>query len=246
MKSFIFHFFLLLFSFNLSLCNEIKAFEEWFLSNNGKISSISIDSFPKMGKGILTKQIIKKEQQVLFIPQNLIISSKLIRNLTNSLYQKLSSSFIKDNELIISFLLLEKSLNKKSFWFPYFEVLPKYIPNLSQFDKEELKLLQSSTFSMEIIDTWKVTVTNYNQFLEKVKSYWPSNIKSITLQEYMWASSIIDSRGFRFHGEIKLVPYSDMFNYSPHPDSRPSNGGNFFLEHHLLKDEGLEVLADRY
>lgn len=225
--------------------NEINNFQNWFLDNNGKINSITISSFDKMGRGILTKNNITKNKQILFIPSNIIISSKLIKNSNDILHQKISQSFHKEEELIISFLLLEKSRNKKSFWSPYLEVLPKYVPNLSQFDKDELKLLQSSLFSSEIIDSWKLSVKNYNNFLEKVKSYWPSNLKTISLQEYMWASSIIDSRGFRFRGEIKLVPYSDMFNYLPHPDPRPPNGGNFFLEHHLLTDEGLEVLADR-
>lgn len=36
-----------------------------------------------------------------------------------------------------------------------------------------------------------------------------------------------------------------MFNYSPHPDTRSAESGEFYLLHHKLHSDSLEVLVDR-
>ena len=200
-----------------------------------------------MGRGLLAVKNITKGEKILFIPKKLILSSNTIKYSSDPLHRQLYESFSnKDNaELMIAFILLEKYRDKESFWYPYLQVLPTYVPNLAQFDKEELNELQSPAFADEVIDSWHQTIQNFNYFHDQIKAYWPSDPQHVTLQEYMWASSIVDSRGFRFRGEINLAPYSDMFNYSPHPDPRSPDGGNFFLEHHILSKDGLEVHADR-
>ncbi|KAJ1443820.1 hypothetical protein B484DRAFT_414320, partial [Ochromonadaceae sp. CCMP2298] len=38
---------------------------------------------------------------------------------------------------------------------------------------------------------------------------------------------------------------ADIFNYDPHPAARPSSGGDFFAQHHLLDEGGISILADR-
>jgi hypothetical protein len=237
-------------STNNAPVDDIQLFQNWFLSNGGEVTGLTIHDFSDMGRGLLTTKNISKNERVLFIPKKMILSSHLAKTSSDPLHRHLIDSFPKDHELMIAFLLLEKSRSKESFWFPYLKVLPQYVPNLAQFDREELSELQNPSYSNEVMATWHQTVQSYNYFLEKIVSYWPvpsssSSSPPVTLQEYLWASSIIDSRGFRFHGEINLAPYSDMFNYSPHPDPRPSDGGNFFLEHHHLTDDGLVVLADR-
>jgi hypothetical protein len=224
---------------------DTQIFQKWFLSNGGSVTGLTIHDFADMGRGLLTTKNITKDQRVLFIPKKMILSSKLAKASSDLLHRQLFDSFPKDNELMIAFLLLEKSRDKDSFWAPYLAVLPRYVPNLAQFDRDELNELQSPSFSTEVMSTWRETIQSYNHFLEEVGRYWPRTLSQPTLQDYLWAASIIDSRGFRFHGEINLAPYSDMFNYSPHPDPRPSNGGNFFLDHHHLTEEGLVVEADR-
>lgn len=225
--------------------NDLQDFHKWFVKNGGIVNGLDIYNFPDMGRGLIAIKNISRGEKVLFIPKKLILSSNLVKTSSDLIHRKLFESFPQDNELMIALVLLEKIRGKDSFWSPYIKVLPKHVPNLAQYDREELELLQSPTFSDGVMANWHHTIQSYNEFLEKVKSYWPSNPKLVTLQDYMWASSIIDSRGFRFKGEINLAPFSDMFNYSPHPDPRPSNGGNFFLEHHILNTNGLDVLADR-
>ena len=36
-----------------------------------------------------------------------------------------------------------------------------------------------------------------------------------------------------------------MFNGESHPSPRKHDNGNFFLKHHVLKEDSLAVLADR-
>jgi hypothetical protein len=45
--------------------------------------------------------------------------------------------------------------------------------------------------------------------------------------------------------DITIFPFVSMFNYSPHPDVRVSNSGEFFLSHHKLNEDGIVILADR-
>jgi protein-histidine N-methyltransferase len=238
----------LLFTYLTSILsvNHLQAFQKWFLKNGGRVNGLDIHDFPEMGRGLLATRNISKGEKILFIPKKLILSSNHAKTSNDPLHRQLYESFSsKDNELMIAFILLEKARGKDSFWYPYLNVLPTYVPNLAQFDKEELSELQSPAFSDEVIDSWHQTIKSFNYFHDQIQTYWPSDPQLVTLQEYMWASSIVDSRGFRFRGEINLAPFSDMFNYSPHPDPRPPDAGNFFLEHHILSKDGLEVHADR-
>lgn len=208
------------------------------------MNGLDISDFPEMGRGIMASKPIEPGQEVLYIPSHLIISSSLIKNSTDKTHQLFSKLFSTDHELLAAFILFERA-KVTSFWTPYLSILPSYVPNLAHYIGTELEELQDRTLVQEVRESTQKTIQNFNQFKQKVAPYWLTNINDVTLQDYIWVSSILDSRGFRFRGAIHLAPFSDMFNYSPHSDPRPPNSGNFFLEHHKLSSDALQVTADR-
>lgn len=46
----------------------------------------------------------------------------------------------------------------------------------------------------------------------------------------MWAHSLVSSRALTLHGRKYLVPFADMFNYSPHKVCWPALGSRCCTE----------------
>lgn len=225
--------------------SAVLSFQRWFNANGGIAKGLDLSVFPEMGRGVLASIDISSKQEILFIPTSLIFSVSSAQNSTDEMHRKLAKIFVNHEELIIALILLEKCRGEESFWKPYLDVLPEYVPNLNAFSRVELEELHEPSFADEVMQGWPRFSSQMRHFQQKAADIWPCDINKITMDEYLWASSIVDSRGFRFQGNVNLAPYSDMFNYFPHVEPRQYNSGNFFLAHHKLNKNGLQVLADR-
>jgi hypothetical protein len=223
---------------------QVHVFKQWFVDNGGVVNGLDVAEFGGMGRGIQASSDVVPDQDVLFIPASMIISSNTVKRSDDRDHLQLFKLFPDEQELITAFLLFERAKGEDSFWKPYFDVLPEYIPNLGHCSADELDGLQHPPFANEIKRTNKKTRAAYQNFLIKTNEIWPSSVSATEL-DYMWAASIVDSRAFRFQGSINLAPFSDMFNYHPHGEARQPNAGNFFLKHHKLTSVGLQVTADR-
>jgi hypothetical protein len=223
----------------------VMAFQKWFKANGGVVTGLDLATFPQMGRGVLASKDITSGQEVLFIPTPLIMSAVSAENSDDEMHRKLAKIFVNHEELIIALILLEKCRGQSSFWKPYLDVLPDYVPNMNAFSKAELAELQEPSFADEVTSGWQRFASQIRHFRQKAAPIWPCDIEKITMDDYLWASSIVDSRAFRFQGAVNLAPYSEMFNYLPHSEPRRYNAGNFFLNHHRLSKAGLQVLADR-
>jgi hypothetical protein len=223
---------------------QVKAFKQWFTDKGGIVNGLDVAEFEGMGRGIQAARDIVPDQDVLFIPASMIISSNTVKTSDDKDHKQIFKLFQDEQELITAFILFERAKGDDSFWKPYFDVLPQYIPNLGHSSADELDGLQHPPFANEIKRTNKKTRAAFQNFLIKTNEIWPSSV-SATEMDYMWAASIVDSRAFRFQGSINLAPFSDMFNYHAHKDERQPNAGNFFLKHHKLTSAGLQVTSDR-
>ena len=242
--------FLVIFLITTDICassnDATSVFQEWFSSNGGLTSGLGLGTFTGVGRGVLVEKDIISGQEVLFVPSSMIFSANSAQNSPDELHRKLAKIFVNHEELVIALILLEKCRGDQSFWKPYLDILPDYVPNLNTFSKSELAELQDPSFADEVVQGWQRLASQMHQFRQKAAPIWPCDIDQITMNEYLWASSIVDSRGFRLQGSVNLAPFADMFNYRPHPQTRAYNGGNFFLKHHRLSKTGLQVVADRY
>ena len=221
---------------------------KWFHYHNGISNNIVVSNFTDMGKGIKTTQPITNGEEVLFIPNDILLSRDLLLKSTDSLHRRIAYEFESSEQCVIATLLLEKTRGDNSKWIPYMNILPKYVPNLSYFSLSSLNALVNPQLKAEALETQKSINDNYKKFLSIVSNFWP-NPHAITYDEYIWANSIVDSRGLRFQGQVVLAPYADMFNYQSNGIERQQQSGVFFLKHHILnmhvQGGGLTITADR-
>lgn len=239
--------------FSLSLANSNDAdthFLSWFRARGGIIDGVSLQEFPNMGRGVLSIKDIQEGSAILTIPYSMIFSSISMSVSKDPLHVKLSEAFsnIDESLAIVGGILLESLRGKDSSFYEYIQVLPKYIPNLSYFSSKSLDELQDLSFKKEVEKASSNQKDSFYEFKQQIEKIWPEEmVTKVSMENFQWAQSVVDSRGLRFKGKIYLAPFADMFNYAPHPQVRKSNSGEFFLKHHRLseEDQALYILADR-
>lgn len=223
-------------------------FMKWFHYHNGVSNNIVVSNFTDMGRGIKANAPITNGEEILFIPNDILLSRDLLLKSTDALHRRIAYEFESSEQCVIATLLLEKTRGENSKWIPYMNILPTYVPNLSFFSLASLNALVNPQLKAEALQTQKTISDNYKKFLSIVSNFWP-NPHAITFEEYMWANSIVDSRGLRFQGQVVLAPYADMFNYQSNGIERQQQSGVFFLKHHILnmhvQGGGLTITADR-
>ena len=162
----------------------------------------------------------------------------------DSMYKNFHRLFRTEEESLVLFILIELSKGNQSFWAKYFDVLPKFVPNLLFYSDDDLSLLEDSDLISKAKMVKERTYHNYLLGLKKLKEM--KITIDISQEQYFWAHAILDSRGLRFSGKIHLTPLADMFNYIAHPDYRQAASGNFFLDHHKVDSDGtMFIYSDR-
>jgi hypothetical protein len=219
-------------------------FLQWFSSNGGVQYGISIATTETKGRGVYADKDIEEGATLLQVPKKLIVCVDTLKASNDPVVVELSRAFQTEEQILAAFLLLEKHRSERSFWKPYLDVLPEYIPNLLVFSNEELEALGDESLRQKALLTRARAERNYFDYLTKAGDL--QLPEKVTLQQYFWARAVLDSRGLRFQGRVYLAPFTDMFNYEHHHEQRHSSMGNFFLKHHSLRSDGtLIVSADR-
>jgi len=237
--------------FRFAIGTEGKNLEflKWFSSNGGEVHGLTIAEFDGMGRGIQAINDIESEKRVLFIPSSIIFSKRNLdlSSKSDKVLDELSKKYSDDSEEAVTiWLLLEYKRGLNSFFKPYIDVLPIYVPSILYFTTDELSELQSPELSEEAASMQSDLNANFKKFQQKMSSHWPFPIHNVSLEEYQWAASIVSSRGLRFQGEVYLSPMADMFNYSPQDTIRVAGNGESFLRHHILGSDGsITILSDR-
>lgn len=116
---------------------------------------------------------------------------------------------------LMIYLLWDKKVNgSKSFFAPYYDILPKTLRNMPIFwNEHELQYLEGSHLLTQITDRADAIREDY----ERICSI-SSDFSSIaTLEEFRWARMIVCSRNFGLlingHRTSALVPHADMLNH---------------------------------
>jgi hypothetical protein len=235
-------------------------FYQWFASHGGVATHVGVDNFGDMGLGIVAKgSSVHSGEEILKIPLSICFSQVSLARSKDSVHKQLSSILGSgtgsSEELVLFGVLMEKLRGRDSSFDPYIQMLPEYVPSLVHFSEDELKMLQDDRLMGNALQHQHNKKKLMEKSLEKLRSEgFPADLlKRVNLENYLWAGSIVDSRGLRFSGNVYLAPFADFFNYKPHPELRKSNAGQFYLDHHKLKIGGgkdkdvgtLIVTADR-
>ena len=116
---------------------------------------------------------------------------------------------------LMIFLLWDRKVNnQKSFFAPYYNVLPQTLRNIPIFwSPEELAWLQGSYLLNQISDRNEAIEQDYLAICKVA----PQLGKIATLEEFKWARMCVCSRNFGLqvngHRTSALVPHADMLNH---------------------------------
>jgi hypothetical protein len=204
---------------------KIDAFIKWMIDNGAIFSKkIKLASIPGMGFGIVVDEEngISPKETYLKIPYDkLVIGKDYISNLRyiNYAFTDLDKQFGEDiKHKIILYILHEKCVRgDKSFWKPYFDVLPKTFSVPAFFSKDELEILKGTAMYEGAIQDVQGMERAYNgiapRVFDRYPNIWPRD--KVTLDEFKWATWIFNSRLFFIEGKNPrehLVPLADMIN----------------------------------
>ena len=203
---------------------------------------------------IITKEPIKKDEILLIIPDEILIS-KLHKSINPKCIEAYGLIEEYEYECIVYFMTIDK-YNSSSVFKPYYDYLPKI--NISEFvfsfDEEEKKIFKDTGITEGI--------TTYEYFLDKAlkpveerlqKFAKKNNIKyEEILQEFKNNFIMVGTRNFGRRDSIfdvnTMVPYLDLINHSDKNNTDwnyDENEGAYILK--AIKDIGKnEEITDSY
>ena len=229
----------------------INKFLTWFESHGGVSNGLTIHEFDGMGNGFKALRNLEEGSMILQIPKELQFSVEQMKNSGDAVVKKLSASVTDGDMAIAAWILLEKYRGESSFYAPYIAVLPTHVTSVLYFSDDDLEALQEPDFIEQIKQFQSSTKNEFRQLQLILNSDKSGKLKlladHVTEEDYLWACTIVNSRGLRFRGQIYLSPMADIFNYKPHPMPREAKNGDHFLKHHILdRNNGtLTILSDR-
>jgi len=116
---------------------------------------------------------------------------------------------------LMVYLLWDRRVNgARSFFAPYYDILPRTLSNMPIFwSEEELEELRGSHLLAQIADRNEAIADDYHSICEVA----PGLADIATLEEFKWARMCVCSRNFGLqidgHRTSALVPYADMLNH---------------------------------
>jgi protein-histidine N-methyltransferase len=115
---------------------------------------------------------------------------------------------------LMIYLLWDRKVNgRKSFFYPYYEVLPPTLRNMPIFwSEEELSYLEGSHLLLQIHERSQAIADDYRAICQIAPLQ-----QLCTLEEFKWARMCVCSRNFGLqmdgHRTSALVPHADMLNH---------------------------------
>ena len=204
----------------------MKRFLEWLNKNGVNSENIKLIEIENEERSLVTRKNLRYGDDFILIPKKLLIrSTEIERSDIGQIILDLfsnSSTLTKNIINITIFIILSKKgyYGEKTFWDPYYEILPKNVKHIPIFWTKELYYLKGSPLLLEIRDIAKSTRAEYNKIK---KSEVPLNEFKITFNEYKKIRALISSRNFNLIIDGKktttMVPLADMLNHNPKSDT---------------------------
>ena len=206
---------------NKNISKKYKNLITYIHSNGGYVNhKLTPNEISNTNRYIITKEKIKKNEILLFIPDSILIS-KLHKSILGMCREAYGFDEEYDYDCIVYFMTIDK-YNSSSIFKPYYEYLP--VINKSEF---------VFSFSEEEIETFEDTgitygIQKYHHFLnkalrpveEKLKIFAKKkNIKyEKILEEFTYNFIMVGTRNFgrpdSFYDINTMVPFLDLLNHS--------------------------------
>ena len=190
--------------------------KKWLVDNGALLNKIDLVHVNEDFRKITSTKTIDNNETVLFIPRNLLITH-LDTVQYSPICQKLYPQIQCEHTLLSIFLLEEKEKGNKSKWFNYISCLPQNYDSMSMFfDNNTLDLIKNTLSFKKILEKRKILAEIY----ETICSI-DSSFKKFTLNDFLWARTVVITRIFGLSIDDKevscLVPFADMLNHK-NPD----------------------------
>ncbi|EGC32310.1 hypothetical protein DICPUDRAFT_155733 [Dictyostelium purpureum] len=202
---------------NTKEIESLKEFKEWLVNNNAYINpNIDIELLDKYGRSIVAKKSIKKQDKLISIPKDIIMSNigGYPKKIPKEIYEQVQSIGLSPTNLQAVFIMYSK-LNEKSFWHPYVTVLPESFSTSLYFSDNELDELQASQLKEFTIIRKDGIERHYESTFSRLSKLVPefSNLALYNQELFTWALSCVWSRAFSLaENDGGMVPLADMFN----------------------------------
>jgi histone-lysine N-methyltransferase SETD3 len=196
--------------------SKFLEFTNWLHEADIHFSKLEIEFYTNDFRGVVAKQDIAKDEIILRIPKDMLISLEIAKNTTLG-EQIASFMYIELNSpkhcLLTSFLLTEKAKGKKSFWKNYLEILPKdYSSFPIYYNEEDMSLLNGSPFKNQIIEKKEDIKKDY----ETICGYIPE-FENFSFNDFCEGRMAVSSRIFGVKIDFKktdvLAPFADLLNH---------------------------------
>ena len=185
------------------------------------INNIDIILEDKNNRKIKAITEIKKNEILVKVPNNLIISLDKMFSSDLNLYIKDYINDLKKNlktfnqTLLSIFILYEMNKNKESIWYNYLNFLPYNYDNFPIFYPNNLLTKLKGTSFLSILENKKIDILNDYKIISEILN---NKLFNFNFYEFNIAYCIVSSRIFgAFINNSKtdiLVPFADMFNHS--------------------------------
>lgn len=186
----------------------------WAKSNGATISDdIEVAKIPDFGESIVAKASIN-DQELLSIPTKLIVNhDKAVKEFGAA--SKTFTTVSDKQSLTKYFFAVEKNKGSDSFFHPYISQLPSKITTPLYFTKEQQESLVGTNLEFYKNDKTELWEKEFKKLQQFVKT-------SVTLDDYLYASTIFTSRSFperlmdaKNEDLSMLIPVLDLINHKP-------------------------------
>lgn len=195
--------------------STFDSFEKWLQDNGAKYPGLYFKCYGQDQRGVHCEQDIPKNRRIMYIPLKCLITDAMARQtktgqLLISIEKRLSAP--NHNQIIV--FMLEDMLNEKSFFKPYYDILPKDVTNFPVFWTEKEKaFLKGSTLPNEIKQRREKIRNDYKIIGDLV----PKFTENFTFDKFLWCRTIVGSRNFTItidgSKRTSMVPHADMLNH---------------------------------
>ena len=196
---------------------EIVSFNklvEWLLKGGAKFDKIKMRYYSEGYRGVHARDRIKKGEQFLYIPKDLIITLEMAKKEPVGLKMaKIESSLLSPKHSYLSTYVLQEIKKEDTKWRPYFDILPKDTSSFPIFfTADEKKWLEGSPFLAQVEDKINDMKKDYDLIVTAAPDF-----TIYTLEEFKQIRMLISSRifGININGKRTdgLVPLADMLNH---------------------------------
>lgn len=213
------------------LAEKSSALVQWLKNNNMHLSELAgwgrarhplaianetTDDGESSGRGLVAVKDIFQGECVFEVPFSVVLTKERALKEVPELPEDI------DEYIAIAVLLVqERAKGEKSFWKPYFDVLPEddeLIP-LFRWSQEDIRLLEGSPCIAATLSLKEKLAAEFekaqNIVFEGKRERFPEHV--FTVEAWEWAFAILFSRAINLTAiqQIALVPYADLLNHNP-------------------------------